>query len=303
MKRYFISVLALIVIVGAFLSLPASAEVDPTIASPVNFWQWGISADWAFTSANGPRKNYSSNNEREQYLSLGEGYTVSVGSGEQHISTYNVNHIPYTSNLKPSLPLAGGGSVKLYSEFGTLLATAPITSITIWYGGYTSVYVYTNNTADAGSPPNWDGIIVDQTVIRFLMPHTASNVNYVVVENMVALQGTNVVNPSIQWSKYSTGYFFSPETDDAEYYLYGFYDGQQIAANEAYQDGYEQGKADGIEQAESQLNKGNWLGWMANAVGGFMTFEIFPGFSIGGLFAVLISIALLMTFLRFFAGG
>lgn len=303
MKRYFISVLALIFIVGAFLSLPASAEVDPAIASPVNFWNWTASADWSFTSVNGPRRNYSSNNEREQHLSLGEGYTVSIGSGEQNISTYGVNHIPYASNISASLPIAGGGVVKLYSSFGTLLANAPITSITIWYNGYTGVYVYTGNVADAGAPPNHNDIIVDQTVIRFMMPQAVTNVSYVVVEDMVALQGTNVINPTIQWSKFSTGYFFSPDESQTDYYLYGYQDGLYASTETAYNNGYEQGKIDGIEIAESQLNDGNWLGWMANAVGGFMTFEIFPGFSVGGLFAVLISIALLMAFLRFFAGG
>lgn len=47
----------------------------------------------------------------------------------------------------------------------------------------------------------------------------------------------------------------------------------------------------------------DYTSWLITAVGGFMAFEIIPGFSIGGIFSVAIMIALLSYILKMFLGG
>jgi hypothetical protein len=47
----------------------------------------------------------------------------------------------------------------------------------------------------------------------------------------------------------------------------------------------------------------NYTGWLGTAVGGFLDFELFPGFSLGGLLGILIGFSFVMLFLKFFAGG
>lgn len=47
----------------------------------------------------------------------------------------------------------------------------------------------------------------------------------------------------------------------------------------------------------------NFTSWISTAVSGFLTPEILPGVSIGGILIVCIAIPLLLAFLKFFAGG
>ena len=43
--------------------------------------------------------------------------------------------------------------------------------------------------------------------------------------------------------------------------------------------------------------------WLVTAVGGFMEFEIFPGFSLTNILVIVLSLLLVFAFLRYFAGG
>lgn len=47
----------------------------------------------------------------------------------------------------------------------------------------------------------------------------------------------------------------------------------------------------------------DWTSWLTSSVGAFMNFEIVPGLSISGIFALLIGMSLFMIFLKVFAGG
>lgn len=53
-----------------------------------------------------------------------------------------------------------------------------------------------------------------------------------------------------------------------------------------------------VELLDSDFTK-----WISSAVGGFMSFEIFPGFSFELIFGVLIGALFLFFFLRLFSGG
>lgn len=45
------------------------------------------------------------------------------------------------------------------------------------------------------------------------------------------------------------------------------------------------------------------ISWLSSAIGGFFSFELMPGFSLGGLYAALLGVSLLLFFLKLFAGG
>lgn len=47
----------------------------------------------------------------------------------------------------------------------------------------------------------------------------------------------------------------------------------------------------------------SYTDWLVNSVGGFMGFEIIPGFTLGGVMAAIIALLLLRAFLKIFAGG
>ena len=47
----------------------------------------------------------------------------------------------------------------------------------------------------------------------------------------------------------------------------------------------------------------DYSGWLATAVSGFTSLQIFPNFSIGGVLGVIVALCLLILFLKFFAGG
>jgi hypothetical protein len=47
----------------------------------------------------------------------------------------------------------------------------------------------------------------------------------------------------------------------------------------------------------------DFSGWLANAVGGFMEMQIFPGIALGGIVAVLVMFSCVMALLKIFAGG
>lgn len=60
---------------------------------------------------------------------------------------------------------------------------------------------------------------------------------------------------------------------------------------------------DGTIIMPSPPYKMDFTGWLGTAVGGFLDFELFEGFSLGGLLSVLIGFSFIMLFLKFFAGG
>lgn len=68
---------------------------------------------------------------------------------------------------------------------------------------------------------------------------------------------------------------------------------------------YDSGFMAGVEEGSGRLDDVtiDWVSWLGTAVGGFFDFEIMPGFSLGGILAVVIMLGLVMTFLKFFAGG
>lgn len=92
-----------------------------------------------------------------------------------------------------------------------------------------------------------------------------------------------------------------------EQYDLGLSDGAQLTEPEiygkAYDDGYNEGYEQGYNEGAASQTPTNWTGWIAQAVGGLMDFEIMGGFTIGGMLAVIVSIGLLFAFLRYFAGG
>ena len=65
---------------------------------------------------------------------------------------------------------------------------------------------------------------------------------------------------------------------------------------------YHTGYRIGMQNGNGEFS-GDYGGWIATAVGGFMSLEIFPNFTLGGILGVAVAVGLLLMFLKFFAGG
>ena len=60
------------------------------------------------------------------------------------------------------------------------------------------------------------------------------------------------------------------------------------------------------DQAPAEISKlgfADYTSWIATAVGGFLDFELFPGFTFGGILMVFIAFSCVMWFLRLVSGG
>lgn len=69
-----------------------------------------------------------------------------------------------------------------------------------------------------------------------------------------------------------------------------------LANNNLFNYGYDKGFNGG------SFNK-DYVGWIANSVGAFMSVQIFPNFTIGGIIGTIVAILISILFLKFFTGG
>ena len=107
------------------------------------------------------------------------------------------------------------------------------------------------------------------------------------------VQSMDLINSYL--NAYLTEYQGTGDTDAA--YLEGFRDGQTEGFDRGFSEGYDEGYG-------SASGGGFELGtFLVTVVGGFFDFQIFPGFSIGGIFAIFLGVLLLVAFLKHFAGG
>lgn len=60
---------------------------------------------------------------------------------------------------------------------------------------------------------------------------------------------------------------------------------------------------DVVTDEPSKLGFADYTSWIATAVGGFLDFELFPGFTFGGILMVFIAFSCVMWFLRLVGGG
>lgn len=135
-----------------------------------------------------------------------------------------------------------------------------------------------------------------------------SNVNRIVFSNMGILQGIPITNPTAQFEPFNEDWFYSESYQDG--YNAGLSEGESV---KNYQKGYDEGYTRGEDKgyalglADGASAQGgtfrDWSLWLVTATGSFFSFEIFPNFTIGGLLASIISIGVLLAFLKYFAGG
>lgn len=77
-----------------------------------------------------------------------------------------------------------------------------------------------------------------------------------------------------------------------------YYDVENWVSNQKYIDVLD----DKIQKLGYEFER-DYTSWLITAVGGFMDFEIVPGFSIGGMFSIVAMIALVAYILKMFLGG
>lgn len=87
---------------------------------------------------------------------------------------------------------------------------------------------------------------------------------------------------------------------DAGYEL-GLNEGFDLGESQGFDRGYQLGFDDGV--ASTSSGTVDFTSWLGTAVGGFLNFEIFPGFNMSGILLIIISFSLVMWFLKVFAGG
>lgn len=77
----------------------------------------------------------------------------------------------------------------------------------------------------------------------------------------------------------------------------------QDAYNNGYNAGVSVGRNEGYNAGINAGANGSWTAWIGTAVGGFMSFELFNGITLGGILIVCIAFGLVFLFLKYFAGG
>ena len=87
--------------------------------------------------------------------------------------------------------------------------------------------------------------------------------------------------------------------------MYFRYNGDRSLSTEVNSDIsnlYNYGYSKGYQNGDGGFG-GDYGFWLVNAVGGFMNLELFPNFKIGGILSTIVSIPLVVWFLKLFAGG
>lgn len=120
---------------------------------------------------------------------------------------------------------------------------------------------------------------------------------------------------SSDYSDYNGLYYFLSDWPDIYQNIYdvgrdeGYFEGNEVG----YENGYTEGYLDAYDEArELGFNQGVsqapaiWGGlgeFFTTSVGGFLEFEFFPGFSVSNVLALIVSVGVVIVFLKIFAGG
>lgn len=134
---------------------------------------------------------------------------------------------------------------------------------------------------------------VDIRYVEFSFPTEAitTEISSMRIENLVLLQEVSIQRPSNpNWVQtiyvpYNPAWFENFESSE-----------------DAFRRGYQQGYEVGALEAGGEPMQ-RWTAFIVTAVTGFMDFELFPGMPLWGLLAVLVAIPLVLTCLKYFAGG
>lgn len=90
-----------------------------------------------------------------------------------------------------------------------------------------------------------------------------------------------------------------------EGYTSGITDGTEIGFEDGYDYGYDEGLEVGFNQGVSQA-PGIWGGlgtFLSTTVGAFLEFEFFSGFTVANVLSLIVSVGVVLIFLKIFAGG
>lgn len=84
-------------------------------------------------------------------------------------------------------------------------------------------------------------------------------------------------------------------------YDYGYNDGYDVGYDGGYDEGYERGYNKGFYDAPGIW--GNLGSFLSTTVGSFLEFEFFNGFTIANVLSLIVSVGVVILFLKIFAGG
>lgn len=115
------------------------------------------------------------------------------------------------------------------------------------------------------------------------------------------LENTIYSDTSVVLTDTSGNYSFT-DGDGGIYISYVAIDSSFSTTNGYLKGLYDNGFDVGYGSGNGEFN-GEFVTWLANSVKAFLDVELFPGFSFGGILGMLISIIIVLVFLKFFAGG
>lgn len=177
-------------------------------------------------------------------------------------------------------------TLRYYDQNGTMYFTSP-DRVTFYDMEGNVVY---NGALYYGQPISNTQVDIRYVEFSFPTETITSNLSSMRIENLTLLQEISIQRPSNpNWVQtiyvpYNPAWF-ETYVDDAD-----------------YQDGYEDGyQAGAIDAGGEPMQK--WSAFLLAGVTGFLDFEIFPGMPLWGLLAVMIAIPLVLTCLKYFAGG
>lgn len=150
-------------------------------------------------------------------------------------------------------------------------------------------------------PSNADVVINPSSYISII----ANADNWIRIDNSQYTQRNitfveNLTNISFNGSAYSTNYYYHRSLYYNDAYQYGFNNGNILGYNQGYSEGLIEGFENGI--AEGQLNF-NVVDWITTALDGFLSFEIYPNFSLASLLMAVTGTFIALWILKVLAGG
>lgn len=186
-------------------------------------------------------------------------------------------------------------------------------SYDLYNGNRVLVYNYSSDTwYNVDYDLTEDGAVLTETTVRYLR-FTDTLVNTLDVSNgatyaydwlnWILDNSTYYSENPLQTVTSSDGSTYSFTDGDGGMYLH-FYADRMLDTefSSTMSDYYSYAYNNGFANGDGGFTR-DYSGWIANAVSGFTSLEIFPNFSIGGVLGAIVALCLLILFLKFFAGG
>ena len=116
------------------------------------------------------------------------------------------------------------------------------------------------------------------------------------LERLASYLPDNLFNDYLYFSEFTSSFSFVNNAPDYCSFVIHYIPRSDVVSFIDYRNAY-------FPDYVHEIGTFDFVGWIGNAIGGFVEFEFFPGLTIGALLAFMIGIGCFVAFLRYFAGG